>query len=62
MMTAGPTLNGLALPNATKNTTQATTRSVTHSSRGHFRTASPNMSSTGAFSLPSTGIISQPTA
>jgi hypothetical protein len=61
MISAGPKLKGPALPNATNNPMQASTTTVSHSSRGHFRAASPNISSTGALSLPSTGIINQPT-
>jgi hypothetical protein len=61
MIKAGPKLKGPALPKATNRPTQASTTMVSHSSRGHFRAASPNMSSTGALSLPSIGIINQPT-
>ncbi len=60
MTTAGPMLNGLIEPKMANMATQARVTTVIQTSFGHLRAASPNRSSTGALSLPSTGSSSQP--
>ncbi len=57
---AGPMPNGVMPLNRAKPATQAITTIATHTSRGHLRTASPNMSSAGAVSRPSAGSSSHP--
>ena len=60
MTTAGPMLNGLIEPKMAKPATQSTVTTAIQTSLGQRRAASPNRSSTGARSLPSTGSSSQP--